>query len=146
VELTKLESERVLRREGVVAGSYGIGQAIYLSRLCPHHRLILVSATTERAAVGLRAEPHFLYAAMRGTIEKMKDYRELSLVIPVLGSGHGGVPVPVALLFNLLAARWCVLRGEPSLPLNQLRIVLFEGSTIDHSAVKDVFDRVVGSG
>jgi CAP12/Pycsar effector protein, TIR domain/Thoeris protein ThsA, Macro domain len=145
VELTKLESERMLRREGVVADSYGIGQAIYLHRLCPRHRLILVSATTDRAAVGLRAEPHFLYAAMRGTIEKMKDYRELSLVIPVLGSGHGGVPVPVALLFNLLAARWCVVRGEPSLPLNELHIVLFEGGAIDHNAVKDVFERVFGS-
>jgi Predicted nucleotide-binding protein containing TIR-like domain/Domain of unknown function (DUF6430) len=144
-ELNKLESERVLRREGMVAGSYGIGQAIYLRRLFPRHRLILVSATTERAAVGLRAEPHFLYAAMRGIVEKMKDYRERSLVIPVLGSGHGGVPVPVALLFNLLAARWCVVTGEPPLPLNELRIVLFEGGTIDHDAVKDVFERVVGS-
>lgn len=145
VELTTLESERVLRREGVIADSYGIGQAIYLRRLRSHHRLILVSATTERAAVGLRAEPHFLYAAMRGTVEKMKDYRELSLVIPVFGSGHGGMPVPVALLFNLLGARWCVVTGEPPLPLKELRIVLFEGNTIDHDAVKDVFERVVGS-
>jgi hypothetical protein len=145
VELTKLESERVLRREGVIADSYGIGQAIYLRRLRSHHRLILVSATTDRAAVGLRAEPHFLYAAMRGTVEKMKDYRELSLVIPVLGSGHGGIPVPVALLFNLPGARWCVVTGEPPLPLKELRIVLFEGDTIDHDAVKEVFERVVGS-
>lgn len=144
-ELTKLESERVSRQEGLIADSFGIGQAIYLRRLRPHHRLILVSATTERAAVGLRAEPHFLYAAVRGTVEKMKDHRELSLVMPVFGSGHGGMPVPVALLFNLLAVQWCVVTGEPRLPLKELRIVVFEGDASDYAAATDVFERVIGS-
>jgi hypothetical protein len=38
----------------------------------------------------------------------MNERRLNSLVIPVLGSGHGGIPLVVAVLFNLLALRTCL--------------------------------------
>jgi hypothetical protein len=125
-QLKNLPSQRVPRGERLIDNSYGIGQAIFLGGLAPGHPVILVSATTERAAVGLRAEPHFLYAAMQGIIETMNDKRVYSLVIPVLGSGHGGIPLTVALLFNLLALRSC-LASKPGLKMDELRIVIFEG-------------------
>lgn len=145
-ELAGLPSQRVPRRERLIDDSYGIGQAIFLGGLAPEHRIILVSATTERAAVGLRAEPHFLYAAMQGIVERMNEKRLYSLVIPVLGSGYGGIPVTVALLFNLLALRSC-LAGEPQLRMTELRIVIFDGEAakVSRPVVEEVLSRVVAA-
>jgi len=142
-ELSDLPSQRVPRAERRIDDSYGIGRAIYLHGLAPEHRIILVSATTERTAVGLRAEPHFLYAAMQGIIETMNAQRIYSLVMPVLGSGHGGMPLIVALLFNLLAVRSC-LANESGLQMKQLRIVIFNGagSEVTGAAVEEVLSRV----
>src|SRR5947208_2666335 len=92
-------TRRVRRAERRIDDSYGIGRAIFLNELAPTHRIILVAATTERTGIGLRAEPHFLYAAWQGVVEMMNARRLNSLVIPVLGSGHGGMPLVVALLF-----------------------------------------------
>ena len=144
VELTDLPSLRVPRGERRIDDSYGIGQAVFLRGLSPDYRIILVSATTERAAVGLRAEPHFLYAAMQGIIETMNANRLYSLVIPVLGSGHGGMPLTVALLFNLLAVRSC-LASEAGIHMRELRIVIFDGAAaeITRPAVEEVMLRVV---
>lgn len=142
-QLKGVPSQRVPRRERLVDYSYGIGQAIYLDRSAPEQPVILVSATTERAAVGLRAEPHFLYAAMQGIVETMNEKRRYSLVTPVLGSGHGGIPLTVALLFNLLALRSC-LSGEPRLRMDEVRIVIFDGEKVKvtESAVNEVLARV----
>jgi Predicted nucleotide-binding protein containing TIR-like domain/Domain of unknown function (DUF6430) len=146
IELAGLPTLRVPRAEGRTDDSYGIGRAIFLRELLPGHRIILVSATTERAAVGLRAEPHFLYAAMQGIIETMNANRLYSLVIPVLGSGHGGMPLTVALLFNLLAVQSC-LAGEASLQMHELRIVIFDGAAaeITRPAVEEILSRVVAT-
>jgi hypothetical protein len=106
--------------------------------------MILVSATTERTGIGLRAEPHFLYAAIQGVVETMNASRLDSLVVPVLGSGHGGMPLVVALLFNLLAVRSC-LTDDIGRHIREVRIVVFEGAAADltQAAVQDVAARVV---
>jgi hypothetical protein len=75
-ELIDIPSQRVPRAERRVDESYGIGKAVFLS-LPPGYRLILVSATTERAGIGLRAEPHFLYAALEGVAETMNERRSI---------------------------------------------------------------------
>lgn len=144
--LRGLPSERVPRAERRIDDSYGIGQAIYVRRLAGSHRVILVSATTERTGIGLRAEPHFLYAAMQGVVETMNANRLDSVVVPVLGSGHGGMPIVVALLFNLLAV-WSCLTDDVGRHIRQVRIVVFEGAAanLTQSAVEDVAARVVRS-
>jgi hypothetical protein len=146
-ELADRRYERVPRGERRIDDSYGIGQAILLTRLLPDHRIILVSVTTERAGVGPRAEPHFLYAAMRGVIEAMNANKYYSLVMPVLGSGHGGMPLPVALLFNLLAVRSSLV-GDPGLRLDRLRLIVFEGvaTQVSRPTVEEVMARVAAAG
>ena len=129
-ELIGIPSQRVPRAEHRIDESYGIGEAIFLSRLRPDYRLILVSATTERTGIGLRAEPHFLYAALEGIIQKMNERRLDSLMMPVLGSGHGGMPLPVAILFNLFAVRR-ILTDELGRHLRKIRIVIFEGNATE---------------
>lgn len=124
-ELVDVPTQRVPRAERRIDNSYGIGQAVYLSKLLPKHRLILVSATTERTGIGLRAEPHFLYASVEGIIEVLNENRMSSLTMPVLGSGHGGMPFPVAVLFNLLAVRSIVME-DLGRHVKEIRIVVFE--------------------
>lgn len=145
-ELVGLPSQRVPRAERRIEDSYGIGQAIFLGKLLPAHQVILVSATTERTGIGLRAEPHFLYAALQGVIETMNAHRLNSLAMPVLGSGHGGMPLIVALLFNLLALR-SILGEDIGRHMRQVRIVIFEDAAagITDTALRDVISRVVPS-
>jgi O-acetyl-ADP-ribose deacetylase (regulator of RNase III) len=124
-ETAGLPSQRVPRAERRIDDSYGIGQALYLRAFAPEHQVILVSATTERASIGLRAEPHFLYAAIQGAVETMNEHRLNALTMPVLGSGHGGMPLAVALLFNLLALR-SVLSEDTGRHVRHVRIIVFE--------------------
>jgi len=129
-ELFGAPSQRVPRRERRIDESYGVGKAIFLSKLQPQYRLILVSATTERTVVGLRAEPHFLYAALEGIIETMNERRLNSLIMPVMGSGHGGIPLPIAILFNLLAVR-SIIGEDIGRHVREIRIVVFAGDATE---------------
>lgn len=142
-ELVGLPSQRVPRAERRIDESYGIGQAIFLSRLQSECRLILVSATTERTGIGLRAEPHFLYAALEGITEVMNERRLSSLTIPVLGSGHGGMPLPIAILFNILAIR-SITTEALGAHLRNVRIVVFEGDTdyLAGTTMQDIISHV----
>jgi len=142
-ELTDTPSQRVPRAERRIDESYGIGEAIFLS-IRPDYRLILVSATTERTGIGLRAEPHFLYAALEGIIGTMNEHRLNSLTIPVLGSGHGGMPLPIAILFNLLAAR-SILAEDLGRHMREIRIVVFDGDAneVTRTTMHDIISHVV---
>jgi hypothetical protein len=53
-----------------------------------------------------------------------------SLTMPVLGSGHGGMPFPVAVLFNLLAVR-SILADDRGRHLAEVRIVVTEKRAAD---------------
>jgi len=141
-ELIAVTSQRVPRAERRVDESYGIGKAVFLS-LPPGYRLILVSATTERAGIGLRAEPHFLYAALEGVAETMNERRLNSLTMPVFGSGHGGMPVHIALLFNLLAVR-SILFEDLGRHMRKVRIVIFDGDAarITRTTMNDIVAHV----
>ena len=142
-ETTGLPSQRVPRAERRVADSFGIGQALYLRGLVPNHQIVVVSATTERVGISLRAEPHFLYAAVQGIIETMNANRLNSLTMPVLGSGHGGMPLIVALLFNLLALR-SILSEDLGRHIREVRIVVFDRAAVEitDEALHDVIARV----
>jgi O-acetyl-ADP-ribose deacetylase (regulator of RNase III) len=124
--LDYLPSQRVARSERQIDESYGIGEAIFLSKLEPDYRLILASVTTERTGVGLHAEPHFIYAALEGIVETMNEHRLNSLVMPVLGSGHGEISLQAAITFNLLAVR-SILREDRGRHVKEVRLVVFKG-------------------
>jgi hypothetical protein len=142
-ELAGLQVQRVPRAERRTDSSYGIGQAIFVRGISP--AVILVSATTERTGIGLRAEPHFLYAALQGIVETMNANRLDSLSLPVLGSGHGGMPLTIALLFNLLALR-SILNDDIGRHLRRVRIVVLKRNDqeISEALLHEVMARMVG--
>jgi hypothetical protein len=139
-ELDGLPVQRVPRAERRIDG---IGQAILVRGLSPS--VILVSATTERTGIGLRAEPHFLCAALQGIVEAMNANRHSTLFVPVLGSGHGGMPVAVALLFNLLALR-SILNEDVGRKIKRVRVVVFRRAdqAISEATLHEIADRVAG--
>lgn len=141
--LEDVPSERVHRNERQVDDSYGIGEAIFLGKLEPDYRVILASVTTERTGVGLHAEPHFIYAALEGIIETMNERRLNSLVMPVLGSGHGEISLPTAILFNLLAVR-SILAEDRGRHLKEVRLIIFGGDAgkIPPENMYDIVSRV----
>ncbi|HWS34218.1 MAG TPA: TIR domain-containing protein [Actinoplanes sp.] len=142
-QLSGVPSRRVLRSGRRTAESYGIGEAVFLNGLAPDFRIILASVTTEQDGVGLHAEPHFLYAAFQGVVEKMNEHRLNSLVLPVLGSGHGEISLATAILFNLLALR-SVLRQNPGRHVKDVRLVVFTGDAarISPEQIGDIVSRV----
>jgi hypothetical protein len=142
-ELAGIPTQRVPRTERRIDDSYGIGQTVFLNKLLPDYRLILVSATTERTGIGLRAEPHFLYAALEGIVEALNEHRMNSLTMPVIGSGHGGMPFPIAVLFNLLAVR-SIVTDDLGRHLNEIRIVVSErrATELASSTMHDLVSRV----
>jgi hypothetical protein len=142
-ELVGIPTQRVPRAERRIDDSYGIGEAVFLNKLLPEYRLILVSATTERTGIGLRAEPHFLYAAIEGVVEALNEHRMNSLTMPVLGSGHGGMSFPVAVLFNLLAVR-SILADDLGRHLIEIRIVVSEkrSTELASNTMRDIISQV----
>ncbi len=142
-ELAGVSTQRVPRAERRIDDSYGIGQAIFLNKLLPDYRLILVSATTERTGIGLRAEPHFLYAAIEGISEVLNEHRMNTLTMPVMGSGHGGMPFPIAVLFNLLAVR-SILADDLGRHLREIQIVVSEkrANELADSAIRDIISHL----
>jgi hypothetical protein len=61
----------------------------------------------------------------------MNKHRGLnSLVMPVLGSGHGGMPLHIAILFNLLAVR-SILTDVRGRRIREVRIVIFDGNATE---------------
>ncbi len=142
-QLGDVPSQRVPRAERRIDESYGIGETVFLQHP-PDYRLILVSATTERTGIGLRAEPHFLYAGLEGIAEAMNERRLNSLTMPVLGSGHGGMPLPIAILFNLLAVR-SILAEDLGRHMREVRIIVFDGDAkgIARTTMNNIVSHVV---
>lgn len=144
-QLDGLESERVPRTERRIEESYGIGRSLHIRPIASSGHLVLVSATTDRVGIGLRAEPHFLYAALEGVVEAMNENRLKTLTLPVFGAGHGAMPLAPALLFNLLALRSILGDAGTGRQVRRVRVVIFEGGAPDISedGIREVVARVV---
>ena len=63
--------------------------------------------------------------------------------MPVLGSGHGGMSFPVAILFNLLAVR-SILADDLGRHLKEIRIVVSEkrSAELASNTMRDIISQV----
>lgn len=85
-------------------GSYGVGTCLYLQRpLDAELRMILASVTRMRAGEGIKAEPHYIFAAIREVCRVMNERRLTTIHLPLLGAGHGDLDPEFALLTLVLA-------------------------------------------
>jgi hypothetical protein len=96
IEQQKTDDER--------AESFGVGRCVLLIK--PLGRTVpiaLLSTTTQRAGQGLSSRISYLFEGMRELVARLANERINEIVMPVLGSGHGGLDPPLALV-GLLGA------------------------------------------
>jgi hypothetical protein len=94
----------VERESNRYAESYGVGTSLWLDApLGSRLRLILTAVTRKRVGEGLKAEPAYLFAAVRSISRIMNDKRLTELHLPLFGAGHGDMDDRVALFCLALA-------------------------------------------
>lgn len=116
----------VCKKPGEIADSYGIGTCIFLN--CPvdsQLRIAMVSVTTQRSDVGLHADAAYLFEAAASLQRVMANHRLTRLLLPVLGSGHGGLSPEVSLICMLIA--FGEIRRKTAQNLKEVNVVVFKG-------------------
>jgi len=130
-------TEEVNKKPGETASSYGVGKCVFLDRpLSSRLRIAMVSVTTQRANVGLRADAAFVFEAAASLQRVMVNHRLKRLYIPILGSGHGGLKGEVSLACMLIA--FGELQRESGRNLTEVNIVVFRSSDTSEPSVPEV--------
>jgi hypothetical protein len=123
------------------AESFGTGHCVLLVRPLGRAKPIaLVSTTTQRVGDGLESRISYLFDGMRALPACLADERINKAVMPLLGSGHGGVYPPLALV-GLLAAIAEVARHGRGWQLKKVTIVLFKRNEKGPAQVEEVVVR-----
>jgi hypothetical protein len=129
-------TKRVQKRPGKTASSYGVGKCIFLDRpLSSRLRIAMVSVTTDRADVGLRADVAYLFDAAASVQRVMANHRIARVYIPILGGGHGGLRAEVSLISMLIA--FGELHRESAHNLKEVNIVVFRRSKTTAPSVSE---------
>lgn len=109
------------------AKSYGAGRCLLLAKPLGHSvPIALVSTATQRASQGLSAQISYLFTGMQQLVARLADQRIDRVVMPVLGSGHGGINAPLAFVGLLLAVAEAARYGQGSQRLKMVTIILFK--------------------
>lgn len=105
---------------------YDIGSTIYFDRpLSKDIRLAFLAVTTVTENYGIRCEAPDIFKAIKGVHRLISAQRLDTVVLPVIGSGHGGLRPPVSLICMLIAFAECL--KEPSgHHIKSVRIVVFQ--------------------
>jgi antiphage defense system Thoeris ThsA-like protein len=108
------------------APSFGAGRCILLQKpLGRSAPIALVSTTTQRAGQGLASRISYLFDGMQELVKCLADARLNEVIMPVLGSGHGRIDPPLALVGLLLAVAEAARYGQGSQRLRSVTVVVF---------------------
>jgi len=141
-ERQQLRPTLVERESNHYAVSYGVGTSLWLDApLGSPLRLILCAVTRKRVGEGLKADPAYLFAAVRSISRIMNDKRLTELHLPVFGAGHGDMDHQVALFCLALA-----LATTPD--IRQANLVVFRKTpsarpSIDAEVARKILTAVV---
>lgn len=84
-------------------GPYPPGTTILLEQpLKSQHKVLVVAVTEKLPGAGIRADTASLTAALESVMRVAVDNRLSELHLPVMGTGHGGLDLSVALSLVLL--------------------------------------------
>lgn len=119
--------------------SFGPGRAILIPDPSQHAAgLALISTTTQRAGYGLEGKMSYVFDGVRELFELLADKRINSVVMPVLGAGHGGIDPHLALSGLVVA-----LAEAASQRRMRIAIVLFHDRRPDARNVSVEYARKV---
>jgi hypothetical protein len=134
VEQQKTDDER--------AESFGAGRCVLLTKpLARSVPVAVVSTTTQRAGKGLAARISYLFDGMRELVTRLADARLNEVIMPVLGSGHGGIDPPLAFVGLVLAVAEAARYGQGGQRLKRVTIVVFKPDADSPPEVDEVVVR-----
>jgi hypothetical protein len=109
-----------------VPQKYKIGKTIYFERpLCTDIKMAFVAVTTVSENEGIRCEAENVFMAIKGLHKLMNEHRIDGVILPLFGSGHGGLRPEMSLLCSLMAFAECL--SQPSgCHIKDVRIVIFQ--------------------
>lgn len=137
VALRDKATQQVERAAGVMRASYLVGATAYLPRaLGTGWNILMVAVTTQRAREGLRAEIGTIFTLADAIGGTMADHRLTNVVLPLIGSGHGGLRTTAALA-ALVVAFIEVLRRPAAHGIRNVTIVVFRKSKGEKPAIND---------
>jgi hypothetical protein len=109
------------------AESFGAGRSLLFRN--PLGRIVsvaLISTTTQRAGEGLTGRIRYMFEGLSELAVLLADTRIREIAMPVLGSGHGGIEPPLALVGLLLAVAEVARYGQGSQRSNVVTIVVYQ--------------------
>jgi O-acetyl-ADP-ribose deacetylase (regulator of RNase III) len=109
--LVRTELARTVGKDAAdIPDLWPLGHTVFLDRpFGTHHRLIIVAVTRISPADGIRGSTEGVVAAVRGTFREAATRRLSRIFMPVVGSGHGGLDLSMALSLILIEAISCML-------------------------------------
>lgn len=147
--LASVESMEIEKEPGITQASYGVGSGVLLKEpLHSKQPVLFLSVTTKRAGEGLRAEMSHIFEAVKKIQEVAADNRVDTVCIPIMGTGHGGLPKEVG-LFSLVLAICDGISKPTGHHLKQYNIVIYRASpkekpSISVGASKRILKTAIG--
>jgi hypothetical protein len=125
-ELASKPTQRIEQSSGVFEKSFGVGTRVFAKRLLESKQpLLFIAITTKRANEGVRAELSDTFKAVQQIQNVAADNRIDSVLLPVLGAGHGHLR-PEAALFGLLLAICGSLNSPRAHHIKRYTVVVFQ--------------------
>jgi len=126
----------------VRAVSFGVGVCLLLEKPLDHHvPVALISTTTQSPQIGLGGSVSYLFEGIKNLFRCMADARLNEVVMPLLGSGHGGVGHPLAFVGLLIAIAEAVRRGHGGFRKRTVTIVIYKKDKSTPAVVADIVIR-----
>jgi hypothetical protein len=130
------------KTKAVRAVSFGVGVCLLLDKPLGHHvPIALLSTTTQLAQEGLVGSVSYVFDGMKDLFRSMADARLNEVVMPLLGSGHGGVDRPLAFVGLLIAIAEAARRGHGGVRERKVTIVIYKRDKSTPAEVDDVVIR-----
>jgi O-acetyl-ADP-ribose deacetylase (regulator of RNase III) len=118
------------KTEDEAALSYGVGRCVLLSEpLGRSVTVALLSTTTQRIGQGLHSRISYLFDGMRELVSRLGSARINEVIMPLLGSGHGGVDPPLAFVGLLAALAEAARYAQGSQRLRKVTVVVYRRDT-----------------
>jgi len=126
-ELRSIEY-KLIKSSTTSDGRYELGTTLYFDRpLGENVKMAFVAVTTVSEEEGIQCEASNILTAIKGVHQIMSNKRLDSVIMPLLGSGHGGVPPEVSLLCMLLEIGEC-LKKPSGHHIKEVKIVVYQES------------------
>jgi hypothetical protein len=114
---------------------YKIGTTVYLDNpLNKEMKVAFLATTTVKDNEGIQCEASDIFSAIKGLHNLMNTERLDTVIIPVVGSGHGGLRPALSLFCMLVGFSECLLKPSGH-HIKHVRIVIFQKDKASKPAI-----------